>query len=133
MKDKQKAVAERCFEAAETNALKFPAIVAELINAGFERYTVDYARAEQTYYLPDGESIRFHTRLGGRPIGKDFDVAAIKAAILEAQQDAPGYSYEAFCEKVMHAGCVGYVVSFLGKRAVYSGRTGETHVELFPE
>ena len=34
--------------------------------------------------------------------------------------------------KVMAAGCAGYMVSFLGKRVLYFGRTAETHVEHFP-
>lgn len=38
-----------------------------------------------------------------------------------------------FCRKVAAAGCAGYVVSFPGRRAVYMGRTGETHVETFPD
>lgn len=29
-------------------------------------------------------------------------------------------------------GCVGYHVSLAGRRAVYYGRSGETHVEQFP-
>ena len=35
-------------------------------------------------------------------------------------------------EKVLAAGCVGYIVSIVGRRAVYFGRSAETHVELFP-
>ena len=31
------------------------------------------------------------------------------------------------------AGCAGYIVSFLGRRVLYIGRTAETHVELFPD
>jgi hypothetical protein len=33
----------------------------------------------------------------------------------------------------MAAGCAGYIVSFLGKQALYYGRTAETHVEHFPQ
>jgi hypothetical protein len=33
----------------------------------------------------------------------------------------------------MAAGCAGYIVSFLGRRVVYFGRTAETHVEHFPK
>ena len=51
----------------------------------------------------------------------------------EAQANAPGYTYLGFCSKVRAAGCAGYLVSFLGKRVVYYGRTAETHVELFPK
>jgi hypothetical protein len=37
-----------------------------------------------------------------------------------------------FCERVVVAGCAGYIVSFSGRRALYVGRTAETHVEHFP-
>jgi len=53
-------------------------------------------------------------------------------AIREAQQMIPGYSYNKFCAKVMDAGCAGYLVSLIGKRVVYYGRTGEIHTEHFP-
>ena len=62
-----------------------------------------------------------------------FNASAIQAAIKEVQMNVPGYSYKGFRKKVMAAGCVGYTVSFIGKRAVYYGRTAETHVEHFPE
>jgi uncharacterized protein YbcV (DUF1398 family) len=61
-----------------------------------------------------------------------LDIAAVQAAIREAQQLVPGYTYAGFCAKVMAAGCVGYFVSFTGRRAVYFGRTAELHVEHFP-
>ena len=49
-----------------------------------------------------------------------------------AQANPADYSYVAFCEKVKVAGCAGYLVSFLGRRVVYFGRTAETHVEHVP-
>jgi uncharacterized protein YbcV (DUF1398 family) len=44
----------------------------------------------------------------------------------------PGYTYKGFCAKVAGAGCAGYMVSLLGRRVLYYGRTGETHTEYFP-
>ena len=49
------------------------------------------------------------------------------------KQLVPGYTDAGFCAKVMAAGCAGYIVSFSGRRAVYFGRTAETHVEYFPQ
>jgi uncharacterized protein YbcV (DUF1398 family) len=66
-------------------------------------------------------------------IAEAFDAGAIKAAVKEAQQLAPGYTYDGFCKKVMSAGCAGYIVSFSGRRALYFGRTAEIHVEHFPQ
>jgi uncharacterized protein YbcV (DUF1398 family) len=40
--------------------------------------------------------------------------------------------YLTFCRQIMEAGCVGYLVSMQGRRAVYYGRSGETYVEPFP-
>ena len=61
-----------------------------------------------------------------------FDAAHVEALIRWAQAKGPDYSYAAFCEKVKAAGCAGYLVSFLGCRVVYYGRTAEGHVELLP-
>jgi uncharacterized protein YbcV (DUF1398 family) len=67
------------------------------------------------------------------PIAGSFGISAVQAAIREAQQLVPGYTYAGFCAKVMAAGCAGYIVSFVGRRAVYFGRTAETHIEHFPQ
>ncbi|HTZ69908.1 MAG TPA: DUF1398 family protein [Acetobacteraceae bacterium] len=127
------ATAEACLDGAERNTMNFPDIVRTLMQAGFESYTIDFRRASATYYTPDGESIVLATHRPETPIAARFGSAAIRAAIGEAQALVPGYSYRGFCEKVMAAGCAGYIVSFAGRRAVYFGRTAETHVETFPQ
>lgn len=132
MDESQQEAARFCFEGSANDSLKFPEIIGKLIGAGFERYTVDLARHEHTYYLPGGDSVRFVGADYG-PIGEAFDRTAVCAAILEAQNNAPGYTFGGFCGKVARAGCTGYLVSFPGQRAVYSGRTGEAHVEHFPQ
>jgi len=133
MNDAQREAARLCFHGAESNNLNFPTIVGRLIAVGFERYAVDFCRAQQTYYLPDGDSVTFEAPRDPTAIGTAFDAAAVQAAVLEAQRDAPDYTYAGFRAKVMRAGCVGYVVSFPGKRVVYSGRAAEAHVENFPQ
>lgn len=125
-------IAQACREGAETDTMTFPQIVGTLMQAGFESYAVDFRRATATYYLPDGDSVVLPTHRGDVLIASGLDGAAVQAAIREAQQLVPGYTYAGFCAKVMAAGCVGYVVSFTGHRAVYFGRTAETHVEHFP-
>lgn len=130
-------VAQTCLQGAATNTMTFPEIVGTLINAGFEGYTVDFRRGVNTYYLPSGEPIElpFGEGHADEPssIAATFDASAVQAAVREAQQQVPGYTYAGFCTKVMAAGCAGYMVSFLGQRVVYYGRTAETHVELFPQ
>ncbi len=40
--------------------------------------------------------------------------------------------YREFCARIAAAGCVGYFVSIPGRRAVYYGRTADSHTEWFP-
>ena len=127
-----KTLAQNCLDAAENNTKTFPEIVGALIAGGFESYTIDYRRASATYYLPSGESIELAAHRSDQAVGEAFDTQALQGAIREAQTLAQGYTYKGFCAKAKAAGCVGYIVSFLGRRAVYLGRTGETHVERFP-
>jgi uncharacterized protein YbcV (DUF1398 family) len=125
-------IAESCVQAAESGSMAFPEIVGTLMQAGFESYAVDFRRSTATYYLPDGDSVVLPTHRHHTPIAEALNVAALQAAIKEAQQSGPDYTYLGFCEKVMAGGCCGYVVSFSGRRVVYFGRTAETHVEHFP-
>jgi uncharacterized protein YbcV (DUF1398 family) len=132
MNAEQKTCAQRCLAAAEEGTLTFPEIVDALRRAGFESYTVDFRQALTTYYLPTGESLPLPAHASPVPVAAAFDAMALQAAIREAQTLAPGYTYRGFCRKAKAAGCAGYTVSFSGRRAVYFGRTGETHVEQFP-
>lgn len=125
-------IAASCLRAAEDNAMSFPQIVATLMEAGFESYAIDFRRGTATYYLTSGDSVELPTSLEHGPVAPAFDTTTIQAAIKEAQRLAPGYTYRGFRQKVTAAGCAGYVVSFPGRRAVYFGRTAETHVEHFP-
>lgn len=127
------AVAKACLDAAEEDTMTFPEIVKTLMEAGFESYVVDFRRAQAIYYAPDGESVELATHKVEGVVADAFDVPRIQAAIRQAQQLASGYTYKGFCRTVAAAGCAGYTVSFLGRRAVYMGRTAETHVEHFPQ
>lgn len=133
MDSHRQSVARSCLEAAETGAMTFPEIVGRLMQEGFESYAVDFRRAVATYFLPDGDAIELPTGGGALAVAPGFGAAAIRAAIGEAQANAPGYTYLGFCRKVAEAGCAGYMVSFPGRRALYFGRTAETHVEHFPD
>jgi uncharacterized protein YbcV (DUF1398 family) len=132
MDDNKKSVAKTCLEGAEGNTMTFPQIVATLMQEGFESYAIDFRRTVATYYLPDGDTVELPTHRIDVPIAPIFDATLIQAAIRQAQQLVPGYTYKGFCNKVASAGCAGYLVSFSGRRALYVGRTAETHVEHFP-
>jgi uncharacterized protein YbcV (DUF1398 family) len=133
MDDRKKAVARACLEGSEGNAMTFPQIVGTLMAEGFESYTVDFRRGAATYCLPDGDSVDLPIHKVDVPVAAAFDAPAIRAAIREAQQRVPGYTYKGFCRKAAVAGCASYIVSFSGRRVLYIGRTAETHVELFPD
>lgn len=127
------AVAKACLNAAHDGSLSFPEIIGKLVSAGFEGYAVDYRRSTQIHYLPDGDNVELAMPYSAGPVAAVFASAGVEALVRWAQANGPDYSYPAFCEKVKAVGCAGYLVSFLGRRVVYYGRTAETHVELFPQ
>jgi len=127
------SIAETCLHAAHNSSLSFPEIVGKLIDAGFEGYMVDYRRNSQSYYLPDGDNLTMDMQPSAGGVAEVFDAAEIERLVGWAQANPADYSYVAFSEKVKDAGCAGYLVSFLGRRVVYFGRTAETHVEHFPK
>lgn len=133
MNTHQQETAERCLRAAHEDTLTFPSIVKTLMDAGFEGYQIDFRRGTARYYLPSGGSTELTAHDLAGSVAEGFDATTVQRAIREAQVNAPGYTYVGFCEKVRGAGCAGYIVSFLGKRVIYFGRTAETHVEHFPQ
>lgn len=133
MDAEQIAVAENCLHAAHDGSLSFPEIAGKLLAAGFEGYTVDFRRNTQTYYLPDGDSVALEKYPSASKVAAEFDTSEVERLVRWAQADPADYSYVAFCEKAQAAGCAGYIVSFLGRRVLYFGRTAETHTEHFPD
>jgi len=127
-----KDIAHSCLEGAESGAMTFPQIVGTLMETGFDGYAVDLRRATAVYYRPDGEALDLKATPTS-PVAERFDAAIVRQAIGEAQALAPGYTYKGFCAKVAGAGCAGYLVSLVGKRVLYYGRSGETHTEYFPD
>jgi uncharacterized protein YbcV (DUF1398 family) len=125
-------VAETCLNAAYDKTMNFPEIVRTLMDAGFESYVVDYRRGTTTYFVADGDSVVLENRPAMAAVAERFDQPGIAAQVKRAQANTPDYSYASFCENVKALGCAGYIVSFLGRRVLYFGRTAETHVEHFP-
>lgn len=124
-------VARATLEGSESGGISFAESVRMLMEAGFDGYAVDFRRSTRAYYMPDGATLELETEQT-RPVAERFDAAQIKEALREAQALAPGYTYKGFCAKVAAAGCAGYLVSLIGKRVLYHGRTGETYTEYFP-
>jgi len=124
------AVVRDCTEGSDRGDMTFPQVVEKLMAAGVERYRADLARAEKTYYLPNGESVVIAAKSLRRATATAFSGKGVEAAVRDAQARRIGYGE--FCERIAEAGCVDYIVSLTGRRAVYFGRTGESHVEPFP-
>jgi uncharacterized protein YbcV (DUF1398 family) len=125
-----KATMIECTKASDEERVTFGEVVTKLMKAGVERYHADLVRGDKTYYLPSGES----EVVTGDPVGiapaPQFSAAGVDAAVRAIQNGK--IQYRVFCKRVAEAGCVGYLVSLAGRRAVYYGRTGDSHVEWFP-
>lgn len=99
MNDQQKTIARTCLEAVEGGTVNFPQIVGTLLEAGFESYAIDFRRAVATYYLPDGQSVELPTHRVDAPVAPSFNATLMQAAIREAQQQVPGYTYGASAKR----------------------------------
>jgi uncharacterized protein YbcV (DUF1398 family) len=125
-------IAQDCLDAAYGKTMDFPDIVGTLMKSGFEGYIVDYRRNTTTYFLPNGDNVVLMNPASGDVVTEEFDQAGIADQVKWAQACPPEYTYVAFCKNVKAMGCAGYIVSFVGRRVLYFGRTAETHVEHFP-
>ena len=132
MDSKHQDIARQCLEGAESGTMTFPETVGTLTAGAFDGYLVDLRLSKAIYSLQDGRGLDLPTQLSSVAVATQFNVDVVETAIREAQALVPGYRYKRFCDKVKRAGCAGYLVSFLGRRVLYFGRTGETHSEYFP-
>ncbi len=127
---KSEVVAEAA-RATLDGSIPFPEVVRRLIETGVEYYHVDYVALQQTYYSASGEIIKTPINFEGLPsVAADFDLVALKAAILDSQQN--GQHYRDFSKRVMNAGVQGYIAFLRGKRVTYWARGGDNHTEWFP-
>lgn len=128
---KSEVVAEAA-RATLDGSIPFPEVVGRLIESGVEYYHVDYVALQTTYYSAAGEIIKTAIHYQGLPaVAADFDLAALKAAILDSQQN--GQHYQDFTQRAMRAGVQGYIAFLRGKRVTYWGRGGDNHTEWFPD
>lgn len=125
-----KAIVRECTVGSDEERIAFPEVVRKLMEADVERYHADLIRAEKTYYMPDGDWETVAAAPAATRPAKAFSAVDVDAAVRAIQAEA--ITYKEFCERIAAAGCVGYLVSLPGRRAVYYGRTGENHVEHFP-
>lgn len=130
MEDRIKHVVREVTEASDAGRITFPEVVAMLAEAGVERYHADLVRAEMTFYMPDGATETTSSAPLANAPAPAFSAAGVERAVRDIQGGR--LLYKAFCQRIAEAGCVGYFVSLAGRRAVYYGRTIDTHVEGFP-
>jgi uncharacterized protein YbcV (DUF1398 family) len=130
MNAEQTQTIQECARGALTGELTFPEIVGKLAGLGVERYHADYGRQEITYYFPDGDSLVVAVPHPSHATAAEFSPSVVEAAVRQSQRNE--HTYLDFIRKTMGAGCVGYFVQITGRRVIYFGRHGESHVEHFP-
>lgn len=126
------AVIQATFAASNSGKIHFGEVIAQLLGVQVESYHVDYRTASATYFLPNGETLTLEfANATHLEIAENFDAAAVRAAIVGAQQGR--VMYPEFKAMTQAAGCAGYTVWITGRHVTYYGRKGETHVERFPD
>ncbi len=125
-----KIVAEAA-RATLDGSIPFPEVVRRLLETGVEYYHVDYVALQKTYYSASGEIIKTPINYEGLPpVASEFNAEALRAAILDSQQN--GQHYHDFTKRAMNAGVQGYIAFLCGQRVTYWGRSGNQHTEWFP-
>jgi uncharacterized protein YbcV (DUF1398 family) len=111
--------------------VSFPEVVGQLLAAGVEYYQVDYVGMRKTFYSAHGDAVVTPIPYEGLPpVAAGFDLAALRANILDSQRN--GQAYRDFTRRAMEAGVQGYFAFLRGQRVTYLGRQGDQHTEWFP-
>ena len=112
-------------------SLPFPEVVRRLVETGVEYYHVDYVALRKSFYNGCGGVIVTSINYEGLPeVAEEFDVAGLRAAILDSQRN--DQHYRDFTRRAMEAGVQGYFAFLRGRRVTYWGRGGDQHTEWFP-
>lgn len=117
---------------AETQAGKliFPEVVRRLLEVGVESYFCDLAAGADTFYLSNGKTHVEKMILPLSPVAEEFSSSDVIAAIRGAQADQ--IRYPEFMKRSAAAGVIAYWAFLTGRKVIYFGRKGESHVEDFP-
>lgn len=111
--------------------MPFPEIVGRLIETGVEYYHVDYVTLQKTFYGAAGDVVITPITYDGLPpVAAEFDLAALRSAIVDSQRNHQ--HYRDFSIRAMNAGVQGYIAFLRGLRVTYWGRAGDQHTEWFP-
>ena len=115
---------------SQAGKLIFPEVVRRLSEVGVESYLCDLANGTETFYMSDGTTYVEKMILPLSPIAEQFSASGIVAAIRGAQSDT--IRYPEFMKRSAAAGIIAYWAFLTGKKVIYFGRKGESHVEEFP-
>jgi uncharacterized protein YbcV (DUF1398 family) len=117
--------------ATHHGTISFADVVTRLLAAGVEYYHVDYVGMTARFYGANGDCVTTPIPFEGLPaVAADFDLAALKADILDSQRH--GQKYRDFTYRAMTVGTQGYFAFLRGRRVTYLGRQGDQHTEWFP-
>lgn len=125
------AIITEVARATLAGTIAFPEVVRRLIETGVEYYHVDYVALRKTFYIAGGDVVTTPINWEDLPaVAHEFDLAGLKAAILDSQQH--GQTYREFTRRAMAAGVQGYFAFLRGQRVTYFSRGGDQHTEWFP-
>ncbi len=120
-----------CVQASFAGTKTFPEIVGRLMAENVEWYSSNLLFGMTTHYAPDGA--HHQTAWPGwkvPSIADAFDAEKVASAIRASQKGE--IRYPDFLARIADAGTVYYTVHLRGRKALYFGRHGDFHVELFP-
>lgn len=124
-------VMRKTLEKSEAGQQTFPEVIKALVGIGVESYHADFVRKEDTFYMANGETHIEKMKVPEVKIAENFSPEPLVTTIRAVQADQ--IRYPEFVPRAMAAGTTGYWVYLTGKKVVYFGRKGESHVELFPD
>ncbi len=110
--------------------ITFPEVVKKLADTGTERYTIDLVGFKKLYYGSNDQTYIGSFEFEAAKVEQKFNQEEIKKIIADIQQNK--INYQTFLHRIIAAGCTHYEVFITGKKAIYFGRDGSHHIELFP-
>ena len=124
-------ILEACLRGSFDGSISFLEQVDRLRATGVRRYEVDLLSREKRYYSTDDEVETEPMPITWpAPSTTTFSVDGVKAALIETQQGR--ITYPEFLRRIMLAGTASYTVFIIGRKAMYTGRDGDSYVEPFP-
>jgi len=122
---------EECSQRSANETITFPEVVQKLAAAGVDFYYADLYQHQRIYYFPNGETHTTQSQnLESHPVADTFSADGVQAAVKAIQRGE--IQYREFLRRIQAAGTASYSVYIAGKRAIYTGRQGDSYTEWFP-